>query len=80
MDTRHRETDLGRALYESRKSKGWSQERLSRESGVSRVTISKWETGQIETPKMVTCRQLADVLDVPVEVLLHPLALALAPR
>lgn len=76
METRHRETDLGRTLFEARESKGWSQERLSRESGVSRVTISKWESGQVETPKMVTLRRLANALDVPVESLLRPLGAA----
>lgn len=76
MDTRHRETDLGRMLFEARERKGWSQERLSRESGISRATISKWESGQVETPKMATTRKLADALDVPVEALLHPLASA----
>lgn len=76
METRHRDTDLGRALFEARESKGWSQERLSRESGVSRVTISKWESGQVVTPKMATLRRLANALGVPVEALLYPLAAA----
>lgn len=76
LDTQHRETGLGRALFESREAKGWSQERLSAESGVSRVTISKWESGQVETPKMGTTRKLADALGIPTEALLRPLALA----
>lgn len=72
MQTRHRETDLGRTLFELREALGWSQMRLNQESGVSRVTISKLETGQIEAPKMETLRRLAKALDVPVEDLLNP--------
>ena len=80
LDSRHRETDLGRVLFEARERKGWSQERLSRESRVSRVTISKWETGQIDAPKMGTIRKLAAALDLPVGALLDPLGVALAPH
>lgn len=65
-------------MFEAREAKGWSQERLSRESGVSRVTVSKWESGQIATPKMVTIRKLAKALNLPVGALLHPLAEAAA--
>ncbi len=31
-----------------RKRKGWSQERLARELGVSFQTIHRWETGKFE--------------------------------
>ena len=72
METPHKETDLGRTLFELREGLGWSQTRLHRESGVSRVTLSKLETGQITTPKMETLRKLARALGVPVEDLLHP--------
>lgn len=80
MDSRHRETDLGRVLFDAREAKGWSQEQLSRVSGVSRVTISKWETGQIDAPKMGTVRKLAAALGLPIGALLNPLGVALAPH
>ena len=35
-------------LREIRRKKGWSQERLARELGVSFQTIHRWETGKFE--------------------------------
>ncbi len=35
-------------LREIRKKKGWSQERLARELGVSFQTVHRWETGKFE--------------------------------
>ncbi len=72
MDTQHRETDLGRILFELREGASLTQARLSEESGVSRVTISKLETGQIGAPRIGTLRRLAATLSVPVEDLLNP--------
>lgn len=38
--------DLGNSLYSARKKKGLSQEDVAEHLGVSRQTISKWETGE----------------------------------
>ncbi len=35
-----------------RKRKGWSQERLARELGVSFQTIHRWETGKFEPSQL----------------------------
>lgn len=37
--------NLGSNLYNARKKSGLSQEEVAEELGVSRQTISKWETG-----------------------------------
>lgn len=36
---------LGRHLFQARKQSGLSQEAVAEKLGVSRQTISKWETG-----------------------------------
>ena len=36
---------LGENLFQARKKKGLSQEAVAEKLGVSRQTISKWETG-----------------------------------
>ena len=52
-------------LARLRKVKGVSQERLSKLSGVSRVTIARIETGK-NTPNLKTLELLANALKVPV--------------
>ncbi len=78
LDNQHQETDLGRTVFELREARELTQDQLHRRSGVSRVTISKLETGQIGTPRLGTLRRLAEALDVPVQSLLDPKK-ALAP-
>jgi len=39
-------------LKEIRKRKGWSQERLARELGVSFQTVHRWETGKFEPSQL----------------------------
>ena len=51
-------------LSRVRKARGLSQEQLSRMSGVSRVTISRIESGK-ESPKVRTLLMLSKVLKVP---------------
>ena len=46
-----------------RKAKGWTQQKLAKESGVSQGTISLIETGEQE-PGAVTLFQLAEALGV----------------
>ena len=52
-------------LARLRKVKGVSQERLSKLSGVSRVTIARIETGK-SSPNLKTLELLANALKVPV--------------
>jgi putative transcriptional regulator len=58
-------------LKEVRELHGWSQARLADESGVSRDSISNYETGQREAWP-ATAKRLADALDVEIEDLARP--------
>jgi transcriptional regulator with XRE-family HTH domain len=51
-------------LSELRKQKGWSQERLAKESGISYNTLIKLERNGIKNPKIETVIKLADALKV----------------
>jgi transcriptional regulator with XRE-family HTH domain len=51
-------------LKEFRKQKGWSQERLARESNISYHTLIKLEQSSIKNPKIETVIKLADALEV----------------
>jgi transcriptional regulator with XRE-family HTH domain len=51
-------------LAEFRKQKGWSQERLAKESGISYNTLIKLERNGIKNPKIETVIKLADALKV----------------
>ena len=51
-------------LKELRKQKGWTQERLARESNISYHTLIKLEQNGIKNPKIETVIKLADALDV----------------
>lgn len=57
-------------LVKLRKQKGWSQEKLAVESGISYNTIIKIERGGIENPKIETVIKLADALSVSVDELI----------
>ena len=52
-------------LSRMRKIKGFSQDRLSKVSGVSRVTIARIESGA-SSPTSRTLEKIADALKVPV--------------
>jgi len=54
-------------LVKLRKQKGWSQEKLAVESGISYNTIIKIERGGIENPKIATVIKLADALGVTID-------------
>ncbi len=60
--------DIGQRLKEIRLIKGWSQARLGRESGVSRVSINRYEIGETEMSAQ-TLQQLAKTLQVPITLL-----------
>ena len=51
-------------LKELRKQKGWTQERLARESNISYHTLIKLEQNGIKNPKIETVIKLADALEV----------------
>jgi transcriptional regulator with XRE-family HTH domain len=57
-------------LVKIRKQKGWSQEKLAVESGISYNTIIKIERGGIENPKIGTVIKLAEALGVSTDKLL----------
>ena len=54
-------------LVKLRKRKGWSQEKLAVESGISYNTIIKNERGGIENPKIETVIKLAKALNVKID-------------
>lgn len=50
--------NLGNSLFHARKRRGLSQEDVAEKLGVSRQTISKWETGET-IPDIRQCKRLA---------------------
>lgn len=54
-------------LQELRWNKDWSQEQLSRRSGVSRKNIDNIENGVTQSPSVYTALRLAKALSVLVE-------------
>ena len=57
-------------LVKIRKQKGWSQEKLAVESGISYNTIIKIERGGIKNPKIETVVKLSDASRVSIDELL----------
>lgn len=49
-------------LKQFREEKGWTQDQLARESGVSRVTICMLENGKMQSSKTDTLTKIADAL------------------
>ncbi|MEW6100763.1 MAG: helix-turn-helix transcriptional regulator [Candidatus Omnitrophota bacterium] len=54
-------------LVKIRKEKGWSQEKLAQEAGVSYNTLIKIERKGIKNPKIETVIKLADALEVEID-------------
>jgi len=54
-------------LPKLRKKKGWSQERLAREAGISYNTLIKIERGGIKNPRLETLIKLAKTLGVSID-------------
>jgi transcriptional regulator with XRE-family HTH domain len=52
------------ALQHLRESRGWTQRRLSAESGIPADVISTIETGRVKNPTWRTVRALAAALEV----------------
>lgn len=58
-------------LKKIRIEKGWSQERLAREAGISYQTLIKIERGGIKNPKIETLIKLSKALGIQIEQLLE---------
>ena len=56
--------DLVKHISKVRKSKGYSQDRVCLEAGLSRGALSKIEAGRVE-PKISTLALIAITIDVP---------------
>ena len=54
-------------LTKLRKERGWSQEKLAREAGISYNTLIKIERGGIKNPKIETVVKLAEALRVSID-------------
>lgn len=61
--------DLGNNLFHARKRRGLSQEDVAQRLGVSRQTVSKWETG-LSVPDSDMLISISEVLETPVSTLL----------
>ena len=53
---------LADKIMNERKRNGWSQEELAEKLGVSRQSVSKWESAQ-SVPDLNRILQLADILE-----------------
>jgi len=58
-------------LANIRKQKGWSQEKLAVESGISYNTIIKIERGGIKNPKIDTVIKLTKALSITIDELIN---------
>jgi transcriptional regulator with XRE-family HTH domain len=56
-------------LREERTSQGWSQEELAKRTGVSRTTVTNWESGH-RSPELGHVEELSRLFDVSVDYLL----------
>lgn len=63
--------EFGKRLAECRKAKGWSQERLSLESGVARSYLGGVERGHRNLSLLAVFR-LAEAMELPPAALLEP--------
>lgn len=62
---------LGATIAECRILAGMSQEELAAKVHRSAAALSRWETGKV-SPSAWDLRRLADILDVPADLLLYP--------
>ena len=60
-------------LKRLRNKKGWSQERLAREAGISYQTLIKIEQDRIKNPKLETLIKIAKALGVSLDKLVGSL-------
>lgn len=57
-------------LKHLRKKKGWTQEKLAQQSGISFHTLIKIERGDIKSPRLETLLKIAKALDLSIDDLL----------
>ncbi len=62
--------ELREKLIELRKAKGWTQDELARELGISRQAVSKWERGVI-APATMNLAALGRLYGVPLDELVN---------
>lgn len=62
-------TMLSDKIIELRKKNGWSQEQLGEQLGVSRQSVSKWETG-LSQPELENILQMSEIFGVSTDYLL----------
>lgn len=65
----HMNIEVGKKIYELRKSKDMTQEKLASEMGVSVAAVSKWETGN-SLPDILMLCSIADFFNVSTDELL----------
>lgn len=63
--------DFSEKLFKLRKTHGFSQDELADKLGVTRQSISKWESNQA-TPELEKVVKLAEIFDTSTDYLLHP--------
>ena len=56
---------LGKRVARIRKSKGYSQDRLAYEAGLSKATLPRIESGSVD-PQASTLMRIAETLEVPI--------------
>ena len=61
--------NLGNNLIEARKKSGFSQEKIAEKLGVSRQTISKWETGET-LPDVYQAKKLSKIYNLSLDELM----------
>lgn len=62
---------LGELILQERKIRDWSQRKLARKSGVSRQTVSNYESGRITNPEPEKLRAIANAFNRPEEIFLR---------
>lgn len=62
--------NLGNSLFHARKKRGLSQEEVAQKIGVSRQTISKWETNEI-IPDIYQSKKMAKIYNVSLDELIE---------
>ena len=65
------QNDIGKRIAELRRERGLSQEELAELAMLHRVTVAKYETGQVE-PGALAIGRIADALGVSADELLCP--------
>lgn len=65
--------ELGRAVRVMREARGWSQNDLAREAGMTQSAVARFEAGGT-VPTLPVIERLANALDAEVEVRLTPRA------